>query len=105
MGGSFASIRLSREAAEAAANNLELTIDGYSRGVVSILDLIDAQNAALASDLGAANAVYEFLIDLMDVERAVGRYSFFMDDAEIDDLLNRLDAYFVRTAQSRGNTQ
>lgn len=96
MGGSFASIRLSREAAEAAANSLDLTIDGYSRGVLSILALIDAQNAALSSDLGAANAVYAFLIDLMEVERAVGRYSFFMNDGEIDDMLDRLDTHLNR---------
>ena len=96
MGGSFASIRLSREAADAATNNLDLTIDGYSRGVLSILSLIDAQNAALSSDLGAANAVYAFLIDLMEVERAVGRYSFFMNDGEIDDMLDRLDTHLNR---------
>lgn len=94
MGGSFASIRLSENAATAARENLALTVDAYSRGVVSILDLLDAQNAALVADQASANAVYDFLVDLMEVERSVGRFTFFASDNEIEDTLNRLEAFF-----------
>ena len=48
------------------------------RGVVSIVDLLDAQNTALSADEDAENAVFTFLIDLMRVQRAVGRFDFFM---------------------------
>ncbi len=103
MGASYAGIRLSREAAEAARKNLELTIDAYSRGAVSVLDLLDAQNAALVADLGAANAVYDFLLDLMETERAVGRFTFFMNASEVNDFFERLDAFYVRSGASTGS--
>lgn len=94
MGGSFASIKLSQSAAAAARKNLELTVDAYSRGVVAILALLDAQNAALVAEQASANAVYDFLADLMEVERSVGSFSFFLSDGEMDELLNRLEAFF-----------
>ena len=66
-----AGITLSEDAAIAAARNLELVEDAYGRGTVSIIELLDAQNAAILAEEGAANAVYDFLLDLMEVERAM----------------------------------
>ncbi len=86
-------IDLSRRAAAAAGRNLELVTDAYARGAVSIIDLLDAQNAALLAELGAANAVYDFLIVLMEVERSAGRFDFFMTDADREAWLERLRRY------------
>jgi outer membrane protein TolC len=72
-GASYASIEQTELAAAAARRNLELVQDAYAQGVVSILDLLDAQNAALVADQAASTAVHDFLIDLMAVERALGR--------------------------------
>lgn len=94
VGASRAAIRLSRDAAEAAGHNLELTTDAYSRGAVSILELLDAQNAALRSQQGAASAVYDFLIDVMEAERAVGGFNFFRDPVEVKAYFDRLDAHY-----------
>ncbi len=98
---SYPSITLSRSAAETARKNLELVTDSYSRGVVSIIDLIDAQNAALVADQGAANAVYDFLIDLMNVQRAIGRFDFFASAVERQAWFERLETYF-REAKTAG---
>ena len=92
-GSSYASIGLAREGAEAARNNLALVSDAYSQGLVSIIDLIDAQNAALVGDLGAATAVFDFLIDWVEVERAVGRSSLFMTTDDRNDFFDRLEAF------------
>ncbi len=92
---SFTGIRLLREAAEAARKNLDLVTDSYSRGAVNILDLLDAQNASLVADQRAANAVFDFLIDLMEVERAVGRFGFFVSEAEREAWFGRLQAFFA----------
>ena len=86
-------IDLSRRAARAAGRNLELVTDAYASGAVSIIDLLDAQNAALLAGLGAANAVYDFLIVLMEVERSAGRFDFFMTDADREAWLERLRSY------------
>ncbi len=101
-GSSYAGIGLAREGADAARNNLELVGDAYAQGLVSIIDLIDAQNASLVADLGAATAVYDFLVDWVEAERAVGRFSLFMTAAERDDFFDRLEAF---VAASGGDTQ
>jgi outer membrane protein TolC len=93
MGASYANIGLARASATAAQINLDLVTDSYSRGSASITDLIDAQNNSLLADLDAANSAYDFLVDLMEVERAVGSYTFFLTRTERDDLLDRLDAF------------
>ncbi len=94
MGASLANIDLSREAAEASRNNFALVSDSYARGAVSIIDLIDAQRAALISEQQAANAIYDFLLDLLRVERAAGRFSFFMKDEDREAFYRRLDEFY-----------
>ena len=81
-GASFAGIELADAASDAARRNLDLVTDAYEQGVVQILDLLDAQQAALLAELEAANAVYDHLIDQMAVQRALGRFRFFMSPEE-----------------------
>ena len=78
-------ITLLRRAAEAARNNLNLVSDTYTLGRVSLVDLIDAQTNALNAELGAADAVNDYLLDLMRVERAMGQFMFFVsaEDREV----------------------
>jgi outer membrane protein TolC len=91
---SYPNIRLSRSAAEAARRNLDLVADQYARGLVSIVDLLDAQNSFLRADQDAKNAVYNFLVDWMDVERAAGRFDFLMTQAEREEWFQRLEEFF-----------
>lgn len=98
---SSSSIDLSRQAAVAANKNLELIADAYARGVLSILELLDAQNAALNAELGAANAVYDFFIDLMTVQRATNRFDFFITPEIRDAWYERLDRFFAEVGVER----
>ena len=100
-GASYAGIRLSEAAALAAHRNLRLVKDAYERGVVSILDLLDAQNAAIVAEEGAANAVFDFLLDLMDVERAIGKFYFFAPLEAREAWFARLDEYFRQATGER----
>ena len=93
-GASWAGIDLAADAADAARRNLALVTDAYEQGVLSILDLIDAQNAALVAEQSAATAVYDYLVDLMDVHRASGRFGLFMEPAELAAFADRLGAFF-----------
>jgi outer membrane protein len=90
---SHPAIALSKDAATAARKNLDLITDAYTRGTLSILDLLDAQNAALVAEESATNAVYDFLIDVMNVERSIGRFDFFFGAKGVDDWLERLQTY------------
>jgi outer membrane protein len=95
-GASHPGIQLSRDAADAARKNLELVTDSYSRGVVSIIDLLDAQNAFLVAGQVASNAVFDFLIDVVSVKRAAGCLSFFESAEEREAWFQRLTAYFEK---------
>lgn len=99
-GASYAGIEQARLAAEAAHKTLDLVQDSYSEGAVSILDLIDAQNAALISDEVAANAVYDFIIDLMEVERSIGKFDFMRTEEERAAFFNRMENYFKKVSES-----
>jgi outer membrane protein TolC len=79
---SYPSISLSRDAADAARRNLELVTSSYINGIKSIIDLLDAQNQHLQAELDATDAVYNFLIDYMGVERAIGEFAVFLPDDE-----------------------
>ncbi len=95
IGASYPSIQLSKDAATAANKNLDLVTDAYSRGAISILDLLDAQNAALVAEESATNAVFEFLIDLMNLQRSLGGFDFFLDAQGVDGWLERLHGYIA----------
>lgn len=70
---SWPAIALRRQSAEAASKTLELVQDAYARGAASILDLLDAQNAAIEARLAAETAVYGFLDDWAEVGRAAAQ--------------------------------
>ena len=100
-GASWAGIDLSRQAADAAGRNLELVRDAYSQGVVSVLELLDAQNAALVAQEGSENAVFDFLIDLNEVQRALGAFFCWLEPEELDGFLRRLETFRDSSEETR----
>ena len=92
-GFSYANINLTSDAAEASARNLELVTDLYQRGAADIIQLVDAQNQALGAALGAANALYDFLIDALRVQRAAGSFSLEGTQEDRDDFVQRIEAF------------
>jgi len=102
---SYPGIRLSMDAADAARRNLTLVTDSYVRGIKSIIDLIDAQNQALVANQQAANAAYDFLIDIMAVQRSVGSFFLFAPAEELGEWLERLNLHLLNeenTARKSG---
>lgn len=93
-GAAHAGIQLAQQAAEAARRTLELVTDSYSRGAVSILGLLDAQNASVVADEAAENAVYDFLVRWMDVERSVGRIYLLVGPDEREALFRRAAEFY-----------
>ncbi len=84
----------SQRSADFAGRSLELVQDAYSRGSVSIVELIDAQNAALNAESAELNSVYELLTSLLKTERAVGRFTLLGSPEEREDFRRRSRAYF-----------
>lgn len=92
-GASNAAVRLRKDAAAAAAANFELVADAYLEGAVDVITVVDAQNRALQTELAAANAVYDFVADVIEVERAAGRFGFRRPDSERDRFVQRVEAH------------
>ena len=94
---SYPSINLSRDAVDAARRNLQLVTDSYVQGIKSIIDLLDAQNQALNAELDAANAVYNFLIDFMGVQRSIGTFFTFQPSEDRKLWIDQVRAYLKET--------
>jgi outer membrane protein TolC len=81
-------IDFTKAASDAASKALELTQDSYSEGTVSIVELIDAQNNALASELAYINSEYDFLIEVLRLERLTGSFLILRTEAENQQIIN-----------------
>lgn len=101
-GASYAGIELAEASADAARRRLALVTDAYEQGVASILDLLDAQNQALVAREMAASAGFDYLIDFMNVQRAVGQFDFFTAPAEYQAFLERIRSFFERAGFDPG---
>ena len=100
-GASFTGIDLAAEAARAARQNLVLITGAYQHGAVSILDLLDAQYAALVAEQTEVDAVHDYLIDVLDVHRAVGYFGLLMSPAELLAFSERLQQFFAKPGEAR----
>ena len=86
---SFPRIKFGIQAADAAGENLELVQEQYSEGTVNVTDLLDAQNQKLTSDQFLNSAIYEFMGDLVELQRAIAWF-------ELDNPPEQRDALVVR---------
>ena len=77
-----ARIELSSVAANSARRNYELVADAYARGAVTIIELLDAQDASFSADAAAADSKYRFLTTIMALQRAAGGFDFLLDAGE-----------------------
>jgi hypothetical protein len=55
--------------------------------------LLDAQTNSLNTQLAAAEAVNDYLLDLMRVERAVGSFMFFVSAEDREAWITELEAF------------
>jgi outer membrane protein TolC len=91
---SYPAIALSHEAAAAAHDNYAKVADAYARGVVSITDLISAQDAALNTELSQAQATFTFLIDFADTLRVSNSFDVLLDPQTREPWYKAVDAWF-----------
>lgn len=91
----YFSIQQARLEQDAARKTLDIVTDSYSRGAVSILSLLDAQNSALSADQVAANAVYDLFVNYISMERAIGEIDVLMTPAQREDVLKRLSDHMT----------
>jgi outer membrane protein TolC len=91
----MASVSLTRKAAEAAADNRVLVTDLYRRGKVDIIRLVDAQTQSLVANLAAMNAVYDYLIALLFVNREISHFRNLDPDEAQQEFARRLNEFML----------
>lgn len=89
-------VSLTRRAAESAKKNLDLVVDLYRRGKVDIITLVDAQTRSLVSNLAAANAVYDYVLSLLFVNREISHYRNLDPPEAQEDFSQRLNEFMMR---------
>ncbi len=68
---SFPRIRFSEQSSEAATANLVIVQDKYAEGIVNVTDLLSAQTGKFTSNRLVVVSVHEFLLDLIELQRAL----------------------------------
>lgn len=86
-------IEFSRVASDNAAANYELVRDNYQQGLVTITQLIDAQQAALNAKLRYALSIYDYLQSQVQLEFATGFFSRFLTADELQEFQNRFSQF------------
>ncbi len=69
---------LALAAEEASRKNFDLVADAYARGTISVIELLDAQDTSLTANAASSDSLYNFLITIMSVQRAVGQFDFLL---------------------------
>ncbi len=87
-------LKSSRRSAEFAGKSLALVQDAYSQGKASVAELSDAQKTAVIADQKALNSIYDYLLTVLKMERAVGKFFLLSNVQEQAAYLNRLEQYF-----------
>jgi outer membrane protein TolC len=78
----YGQIDLAATAADASRKNFDLVSDAYASGTVSVIELLDAQDASRTADAAAAESLYNFLITVMSLQRSVGGFDYLLTPAE-----------------------
>lgn len=91
----YARIDLTQAAAIASQKNFDLVADAYARGTVSVIDLLDAQEISLTANAASSDSLYNFLITIMDLQRAVGGYDFLLPPDRRDAIADEIRRYLA----------
>ncbi|MHC4202994.1 MAG: TolC family protein, partial [Planctomycetota bacterium] len=95
-GASYAGFKQATKAAEAADKSLDMVAEAYARGVASVVDVIDAQTQQQIAQEAASDALFDYLLKLMLVQRAAGQFDFFRSAKDMRDFKARLAGAVVK---------
>lgn len=82
-------MEFSKISAEKSQLNFEIVQDSYKKGQVSIVQLLDAQKAAIQTKLAYNNSIYNYLNTFINLENSIGYYSMLLTDTERNNIQQR----------------
>jgi len=86
-------LEFSKKSAVNAVKNFELVQNSYKEGATSIITLLDAQKAALASKLVHSNSVYTYLTGFLELENSIGYFHMLATAEEKQKYKQRLEQF------------
>lgn len=91
----FINVDLALKQLEAAEDNYTLVYENYLLGDSPLINLIDAQEQKLAAEIQSKTVYYTFLLDLLQLEQAIGYYPFFHMDLSEAELVQNLETLLL----------
>jgi outer membrane protein len=88
-------LELTQRAARFANRAYSMVKTSYSNGQSLFVDLLNAQNEAIRANLDASNAVYDYLISLLRVDRAISSFAILRDAEQERAMQRRFEQFFV----------
>lgn len=101
----MSNIQLSEVSELTAKESLDLTMTSYTNGAVNIVQLIDAQNNYINAQLAKANAIYNFLLNALQLERSLGYYFFLNSQSSNDAFKAEFFQYLNQEQINQGELQ
>ncbi|MEO0369169.1 MAG: TolC family protein, partial [Pseudomonadota bacterium] len=92
-------LEFTRRAQTAAVKSLDLVTDSYNQGAVSIVDLLDSQNASVSASLSAVQANVAFFRASVEMQRTLGEFDFLLSKEE---RLRLREVYFEQFNELKG---
>ncbi len=96
LGNSYNDIQLMSQAEKSSTEYLKIVQDLYKEGVVSIVNLLDAQNNALSIRLGHVSTRYQLFIDAITIERLLNKIYLISTQQEKDAFANAYFDYLLK---------
>lgn len=100
---SFPNIKYSNVAAENARKNFEVVREKYASGIVNITRLLEAQTSTITAELRAVSAIYSFLIDLSELQRALAFIPQTKTYEEVDEFVKTIQGYMNEEEKNQSN--
>ncbi|MDX9972384.1 MAG: TolC family protein [FCB group bacterium] len=97
---SHAGVPQAQQATGSAGKSLEAVALAYERGEGGVAALLDAHTAAYVAEQAETEAAYDFLMDLLRLQRASGRFEFLMSERERESWFGRLEAFVGEDKES-----
>jgi len=91
----ISNIEISKIAEESAKESLELTQNEYKNGAVPVIQLIDAQNNYLQSQLASTTSNYNYLLASMQLERTIGYFFLINTEANNQAFIARANQFIL----------
>lgn len=92
-------INFSKESADNTDQNYKLVQNLYKKGQVNIIQLLDAQTAALNAKLAYALSVYEYVQAFIQLENSIGSYSLISTPERNQSFLDRWEQFLENKQQ------